>query len=106
MRNTEKTKKTICRRYTEASTLRRSGETGRRAGLKIRWGLPPVRVRFPPPALNHRAISSVTQAPRRVGFLHRIEIGYCGRGMSSFARQYRRPRANRKEAVRTSNGFR
>ena len=29
---------------------RRSGETGRRAGLKIRWGLPPVRVRFPPPA--------------------------------------------------------
>src|SRR4051794_29623367 len=28
----------------------RSGETGRRAGLKIRWGLPPVRVRFPPPA--------------------------------------------------------
>src|SRR5262249_13999513 len=28
----------------------RSGETGRRAGLKIPWGLPPVRVRFPPPA--------------------------------------------------------
>ena len=29
---------------------RRSGETGRRAGLKIPWGSPPVRVRFPPPA--------------------------------------------------------
>jgi hypothetical protein len=28
----------------------RSGETGRRAGLKIPWGSPPVRVRFPPPA--------------------------------------------------------
>src|SRR5215472_13542751 len=28
----------------------RSGETGRRAGLKIPWGLLPVRVRFPPPA--------------------------------------------------------
>ena len=32
------------------SFARRSGETGRRAGLKIRWGLPPVWVRFPPPA--------------------------------------------------------
>src|SRR3990172_2072692 len=28
----------------------RSGETGRRARLKILWGLPPVWVRFPPPA--------------------------------------------------------
>src|SRR6185503_4311438 len=28
----------------------RSGETGRRAGLKIPWGSPPVWVRFPPPA--------------------------------------------------------
>ena len=28
----------------------RSGEIGRRAGLKIPWGLPPVWVRFPPPA--------------------------------------------------------
>src|SRR5918994_951771 len=31
-------------------TLCRSGETGRRAGLKIRWALPPVWVRPPPPA--------------------------------------------------------
>src|SRR4051812_16423664 len=31
---------------------RRSGETGRRAGLRIPWGSPPVRVRFPPPAPN------------------------------------------------------
>jgi hypothetical protein len=28
----------------------RSGEIGRRAGLKIPWGSPPVWVRFPPPA--------------------------------------------------------
>lgn len=28
----------------------RSGEIGRRARLKILWGLPPVWVRFPPPA--------------------------------------------------------
>jgi hypothetical protein len=34
-----------------SSACRRSGETGRRAGLKIPWGSPPVRVRFPPPAL-------------------------------------------------------
>src|SRR5204863_2264256 len=33
-----------------SATLSRSGETGRRAGLKIPWGLHPVRVRFPPPA--------------------------------------------------------
>ncbi len=30
--------------------LGRSGETGRRAGLKIPWGSPPVWVQFPPPA--------------------------------------------------------
>ena len=42
--------------YTERAAPRRrhssgrSGETGRRAGLKIRWALPPVWVRFPPPA--------------------------------------------------------
>jgi hypothetical protein len=30
----------------------RSGETGRRAGLKIPWGSLPVRVRPPPPAPN------------------------------------------------------
>src|SRR4030095_897607 len=34
-----------------SSTTGRSGETGRRAGLKIPWGSPPVWVRFPPPAL-------------------------------------------------------
>ena len=37
-------------RRIEAPLCRRSGETGRRAGLKIPWGSPPVRVRFPPPA--------------------------------------------------------
>ena len=34
----------------DSPTSGRSGETGRRAGLKIPWGSPPVRVRFPPPA--------------------------------------------------------
>src|SRR6185437_7308853 len=36
--------------YNNSSVAGRSGETGRRAGLKIRWALPPVWVRFPPPA--------------------------------------------------------
>jgi hypothetical protein len=43
---------------------RRSGETGRRAGLKIRWGLPPVRVRFPPPAIStHSSHTRAAEGP-------------------------------------------
>ena len=38
-------------RRSKSASTRRSGETGRRAGLKIPWGSPPVWVRFPPPAL-------------------------------------------------------
>ncbi len=37
-----------------AHLLCRSGETGRRAGLKIPWALPPVSVRFRPPAPSSR----------------------------------------------------
>ena len=45
-----------------SGTAGRSGETGRRAGLKIPWGSLPVRVRFPPPAPS-TIISSVSDVP-------------------------------------------
>ena len=46
-------------------TLCRSGETGRRAGLKIPWGLPPVWVRFPPPAPTLEGLSVIHPSPRK-----------------------------------------
>src|SRR5262245_53780039 len=43
----------------------RSGETGRRAGLKIRWGSLPVWVRFPPPAPSFSSTDRDTLELRR-----------------------------------------
>src|SRR5262249_33118728 len=43
----------------------RSGETGRRAGLKIPWGSPPVWVRFPPPAPRFLKICTDSHLLRR-----------------------------------------
>ena len=64
----------ICSVFQPRSFRRRSGETGRRAGLKIPWGLRPVRVRFPPPAppnssqmnkFSHFSAAALTGAQRQ-----------------------------------------
>ena len=68
----------------------RSGETGRRAGLKIPWGSPPVWVRFPPPAPAF--------APLRLATL----LGELRLGKPVHTRRLSRRSCGRRAAIRTT----
>ena len=87
----------------------RSGGTGRRAGLKIRWGASPVWVRFPPSALIRRR---PYDARMKVGVLtgggdcpglNAVIRAVARRSFSTRARGGRRPRRLARARRRTTS---